>query len=134
VVGRTSQGTEIHATIVRLTRYAAVFEIYSPGLVLRTSEVISDFKIIVRDRSVYSGRAVVRSLVNAGLTIVCEVTLNESGWMDIAFASDMVGALHSRTGTPQERPRSACKWMVRQSNELLRRYISAARCAQSRWE
>jgi extracellular factor (EF) 3-hydroxypalmitic acid methyl ester biosynthesis protein len=91
VVGRTSQGTEIHATIVRLTRYAAVFEIYSPGLVLRTSEVISDFKIIVRDRSVYSGRAVVRSLVNAGLTIVCEVTLNESGWMDIAFASEMVG-------------------------------------------
>jgi extracellular factor (EF) 3-hydroxypalmitic acid methyl ester biosynthesis protein len=91
VVGQTSQGTEIHATIVRLTRYSAVFEIYNPALVLRTSEVITDFKIIVRDRSVYSGRAVVRSLVNAGLTVVCEVTLAETGWMDVAFAADMVG-------------------------------------------
>jgi extracellular factor (EF) 3-hydroxypalmitic acid methyl ester biosynthesis protein len=91
VAGQTSQGAEIHATMVRLTRYAAVFEIYNPGLVLRTSEVIDNFKIVVRDRSIYSGRAVVRSIVNAGLTIVCEVTLNESGWMDIAFASQMVG-------------------------------------------
>jgi extracellular factor (EF) 3-hydroxypalmitic acid methyl ester biosynthesis protein len=97
VVGQTSQGVDIQATMVRLTRYAAVFEIYSPGLVLRTSEVISNFKIIVRDRSVYSGRAVVRSLVNAGLTIVCEVTLSENGWMDIAFASEMVG--HGRLQT-----------------------------------
>lgn len=91
VVGQTSQGTEIHATIVRLTRYAAVFEIYNPALVLRMSEVITDFKIVVRDRSVYSGRAVVRSLVNAGLTVICEVTLAETGWMDVAFAADMVG-------------------------------------------
>jgi extracellular factor (EF) 3-hydroxypalmitic acid methyl ester biosynthesis protein len=91
VAGQTSQGVDIRASMVRLTRYAAVFEIYSPGLVLRTSEVISDFKIIVRDRSVYSGRAVVRSLVNAGQTIVCEVTLNENGWTDIAFAAEMIG-------------------------------------------
>jgi extracellular factor (EF) 3-hydroxypalmitic acid methyl ester biosynthesis protein len=82
---------EIHATIVRLTRYAAVFEIYNPALVLRMSEVITDFKIVVRDRSVYSGRAVVRSLVNAGLTVICEVMLAETGWMDVAFAADMVG-------------------------------------------
>jgi extracellular factor (EF) 3-hydroxypalmitic acid methyl ester biosynthesis protein len=90
ILGLTSQGTEIHATVVRLTRYAAVFEVYNPALVLRTSEVISDFKIVVRDRTVYSGRAVVRSLVNAGVTVVCEVTLAETGWMDIAFAAEMV--------------------------------------------
>src|ERR1700761_7881062 len=87
IVGQTSQGTEIHATIVRMTRLSVVFEIYNPALVLRTSEVISDFKIVVRDRSVYSGRAVVRSLVNAGLTVICEVTLAETGWMDVAFAA-----------------------------------------------
>jgi extracellular factor (EF) 3-hydroxypalmitic acid methyl ester biosynthesis protein len=91
VLGLTSQGNEIHATVVRMTRYAAVFEIYNPALVLRTSEVITDFKIVVRDRSIYSGRAVVRSLVNAGLTVVCEVTLAETGWMDVAFAEEMVG-------------------------------------------
>jgi extracellular factor (EF) 3-hydroxypalmitic acid methyl ester biosynthesis protein len=91
VAGQTSQGAEIHATLVRLTRYAAVFEIYNPALVLRTSEVISNFKIVVRDRTIYSGRAVVRSLIQAGLTVICEVTLNESGWMDVEFASEMVG-------------------------------------------
>jgi extracellular factor (EF) 3-hydroxypalmitic acid methyl ester biosynthesis protein len=91
IVGLTSQGAEIHATVVRLTRYTAVFEIYNPALVLRMSEVITDFKVVIRDRSVYSGRAVVRSLVNAGLTVVCEVTLAETGWMDVAFAAEMVG-------------------------------------------
>ena len=85
VFGQTSQGAEIHATIVRLARYTAVFEIYSPTLLLRTSEVLSNFKIVVRDRTLYSGRVVVRSLVSAGLTLVCEVTLNENAWIDVAF-------------------------------------------------
>jgi len=50
--------------------------------VLRTSEVITDFKIVVRDRSIYSGRAVVRSFVNAGLTVVCESpSPKPAGWM-----------------------------------------------------
>ena len=61
VVGLTSQGAEVHATLIRLTRFAAVFEVYNPALVLRTSEVLDNFKIIVRDRTIYSGRAVVRS-------------------------------------------------------------------------
>jgi extracellular factor (EF) 3-hydroxypalmitic acid methyl ester biosynthesis protein len=91
VVGQTSQGVEIHATIVKLSRLSAVFEIYNPVVVLRTSEVISGFKIVVNDRSIFSGRAVVRTILNAGLTMVCEVTLNEGGWMDLAFAAEMVG-------------------------------------------
>lgn len=83
VVGETSQGLEIHATLVRLTRFLAVIEIYTPGLVLRTSEVLSHFRIVVRDRAIYSGRAMVRSFINAGPTLVCEVTLDESSWMDV---------------------------------------------------
>jgi extracellular factor (EF) 3-hydroxypalmitic acid methyl ester biosynthesis protein len=86
VVGQTSQGAELHATLLRFTRFLAVFEIYSPAIVLRTSEVITDFKIVVRDRAIYSGRAVVRNLVNSGITVVCEVVLNESAWMDVDFA------------------------------------------------
>ncbi|HLX70872.1 MAG TPA: class I SAM-dependent methyltransferase [Verrucomicrobiae bacterium] len=91
VFGQTSQGAEIHATLVRLTRLTAVFEVYSPSVLLRTSEVLSDFKIVVRDRTLYRGRAVVRTLVNAGLTMVCEVTLTESAWMDVALTAEMVG-------------------------------------------
>ncbi len=91
VLGETSQGIEIHATLLRLTRFVAVFEIYNPALVLRTSEVLTTFKIVVRDRTIYSGRAVVCSLVNAGLMTVCEVTLNENSWLDVAFALEMIG-------------------------------------------
>lgn len=91
VFGQTSQGVDIHATLVRLTRYTAVFEIYSSALVLRTSEVLENFKIIVRDTTVYSGRAIVRSLVNAGPTLVCEVKLNESSFSLPSFSSSTRG-------------------------------------------
>lgn len=85
VLGQTSQGVDVHANLVRLTRHSVVFEVYNPALVLRTSEVLENFKIIVHDRAIYSGRGIVRSLVNAGSTLVCEVTLNENAWMDVAF-------------------------------------------------
>jgi extracellular factor (EF) 3-hydroxypalmitic acid methyl ester biosynthesis protein len=91
VVGQSNQGAEIRASLLRFTRYLAVFEIYNPAIVLRTSEVISEFKIILQDRTVYSGRAVVRGLVNPGLMTICEVTLTESSWMDVEFASEMIG-------------------------------------------
>ena len=52
VTGKTSQGVELRANKMRMTRYLAVFEIFNPTLVLRTSEVINDFKIIVRDRTI----------------------------------------------------------------------------------
>ncbi|MEY2466669.1 MAG: extracellular factor 3-hydroxypalmitic acid methyl ester biosynthesis protein, partial [Verrucomicrobiota bacterium] len=90
VIGHTSQGNELQATLVRLTRYIAVFEIYSPALVLRTSEVFADLQIVLRERTIYSGRAVVRSIINAGSTVVCEVTLSEEAWIDVEFAAGMV--------------------------------------------
>jgi extracellular factor (EF) 3-hydroxypalmitic acid methyl ester biosynthesis protein len=90
ILCQTSQGVEIHASVLRLTRFLAVFEIYSPALVLRTSEVLSDFKVVLRDRTIYSGRAVVRSLVSAAMLTVCEVTLDENSWRDVEFAAEMI--------------------------------------------
>jgi len=87
VVCQTNQGGEIRASLLRLTRFAVVFEIYSPTSVLRLSEVLSEFRIIVQDRTLYSGRAVIRSLVNAGLTLVCEVTLDEGSWTDVDLSA-----------------------------------------------
>jgi len=81
VVCRTSQGMEIRAALVRLTRFTAVFEIYSPGIILRTSEVLSEFKIITEDRAIYSGRAVVANLIDMGAAVVCETTL-EDAWLE----------------------------------------------------
>lgn len=95
VLGQTSQGAEIHANLVRLSRYAAAFEIYNPAIVLRTSEVLDNFKIILRDRAIYSGRAVVRSLLNAGPTLMCEVKLNESSFSILSLASPDAGMRES---------------------------------------
>jgi len=82
VAGQTSQGIEIQGTLLRLTRFLAVFEMYNPALVLRTSEVLTDFKIALRDRTVYSGRAVISSLVNTGGVMVCEVSLGDF-WLEL---------------------------------------------------
>ena len=82
VVCQNSQGVEIQATLLHFTRFLAAFEIYTAGIVLRMSEVLSDFNIILNDRRVYAGRAVVSNLVNAGTMLVCEVTLDDC-WIDI---------------------------------------------------
>ena len=89
VTCQSSQGAEIRATLLRLTRFTATFEIYNPALVLRASEVLTDFKIIINDRAIYSGRAVVRTLVNTGQIAVCEATLEEGSWMDLDFTPAM---------------------------------------------
>ncbi len=97
VIGQTSQGTEVHATLLRLTRYLAVFEVYNPGFVLRASEVLSDFKIVINDRTVYSGRAVISNLLNAGSVVVCEATLGDS-WLEVDAISQTDGGKGIRAG------------------------------------
>jgi extracellular factor (EF) 3-hydroxypalmitic acid methyl ester biosynthesis protein len=82
IVGRTSQGYEIRATPLRITRHAVAFEVYNPYSILQLSEVLKEFKIIVNDRLIYSGRATVSSLVNTGIVVVCEATLDED-WLDV---------------------------------------------------
>jgi len=90
IVGQSANGVGIQASLLRMTRNMAAFEISNPTLSLRTSEVINDFKIVIRDRTIYSGRAVVRNLVNAGLTTVCNVALEEKAWVDFKFSPDML--------------------------------------------
>src|SRR5208282_1243522 len=60
-----------------------VFELYSPAVVPQLSEASQKFQIILQGRTVYSGRAVVRNLVDAGTKIVCEATLEETQWTDL---------------------------------------------------
>ena len=63
VLCQSSQAVEIRASLLRVTRYVAAFEVYNPSLVLQVSEVLGDFKIILQERTIYSGRAVVTTLV-----------------------------------------------------------------------
>lgn len=80
VVCQTSHGTELHTTLLRLSRRQVALEIYDPHIILQMSEVLK-LKISAGSRSVYAGRAVIRNLVNTGATMVCEVTLDDK-WCD----------------------------------------------------
>ncbi len=86
LVCRNSQGVQIRATILRLTRYIVAFEVYNPYSILQTSEVLSGFQIFVNTHMVYDGRAVVRSLINTGIYLVAEADLDD-GWLDVDLFS-----------------------------------------------
>ena len=92
VICQNSQGVEIRASLLRVTRYLAVFEIYNPSLVLQASEVLGGFKIILNERTIYAGRAVVTTLVNAGTMLVCEAKLDESAFLLASFSPSIDSA------------------------------------------
>ncbi|MDC0325277.1 class I SAM-dependent methyltransferase [bacterium] len=83
-----SQGHELRATPVRLTRHLVVFEVYNPYSILQLSEVLQEFQIFINQRLVYSGRAVVSNLVNTGIFLVCEASLDD-GWLDVDLTRPM---------------------------------------------
>jgi len=84
IVCRTSTGMDVRGTLIRLNRFSVVFEIYNPSPFLRVSEVLSEFKIIYYDRTVYSGQSVVRNIIDTGQLIICEATLQEKAWKNVA--------------------------------------------------
>ncbi|HTX20554.1 MAG TPA: CheR family methyltransferase [Candidatus Aquilonibacter sp.] len=79
VLCKTRAGIELHGKLIKLTRLVIAFEIYDPGVALRLSEILDDFKIFLDDREAYSGRAVVSNVVQTAALTVCEVKLDEPG-------------------------------------------------------
>jgi extracellular factor (EF) 3-hydroxypalmitic acid methyl ester biosynthesis protein len=95
-----SEGAEIRATLIRLSRQSAFFEIHSPNSVLKSSEVLSDFRIVWQDRDLYSGRAVIANLVTAGTSALGEAELEEP-W-DRIWAQEKHGGAENLTADYQE--------------------------------
>ncbi len=87
VVCRNSQGVEVRGTLHRLSRYLAVFEVYNPYSIVQLSEVLRDFRIMMNDRVIYSGRATIANLVNTGIILICEASLPDDGWLDVDIFS-----------------------------------------------
>ena len=83
VVCRGSSKQEVRGRLVKFTRVAASFEIFSPDSDLRVSEVLTDFTIILHERAIYSGRATVSGLVGVGHSILCSASLDEGSWKDL---------------------------------------------------
>jgi extracellular factor (EF) 3-hydroxypalmitic acid methyl ester biosynthesis protein len=88
ILARNSQGLEVRAGMLRVSRYIVVFEVYNPYSILQLSEVLTEFKIIMQDRLVYSGRAVISNVVNTGIMLICEGTLDDS-WLDVDLFSSI---------------------------------------------
>src|SRR5262249_54216152 len=42
------------------------------------------------DRTLYSGRAVVRNIVSTGMVCVCEAALEETDWRDVDLTTEML--------------------------------------------
>jgi extracellular factor (EF) 3-hydroxypalmitic acid methyl ester biosynthesis protein len=84
VTFQTQDGVELRGTPVRVTRHHIVCEFYRPAVVPQLSEALPQFQIVLQGRTVYSGRAVVSSLVDAGVKVVCEATLDETQWTDLS--------------------------------------------------
>jgi extracellular factor (EF) 3-hydroxypalmitic acid methyl ester biosynthesis protein len=83
VSGKDKEGAEFRARLVKLSPHRVVFETFHAATEFRTSQVLTDFRIIVNEQSVYHGRAVINSLINLGTGTICEATLDDS-WVDPA--------------------------------------------------
>lgn len=77
----SAQGFEVEAPVTHLTRHLAVLTLHNTAVLLRTSEVLPEFKLRFDDHMVYSGRAVALNVVLTGTQLVVEVSL-EDGWIE----------------------------------------------------
>ena len=93
----SSEGLELRAGLLRLTRHQAVIEIYTPLTVLRVSENLNNFRIILQDRTVYAGRGVITSVMGTSTVLVCEVNLEEA-WQDVELMSPSRDGTRIRAG------------------------------------
>jgi extracellular factor (EF) 3-hydroxypalmitic acid methyl ester biosynthesis protein len=87
IVCENSQGIPVRGTLLRMTRYSVSFEAYNPYSILQLSEVLSDFRILVSGKILYSGRGIVSNMVNTGIVLVCEASLDEDNWLDVDVLS-----------------------------------------------
>jgi extracellular factor (EF) 3-hydroxypalmitic acid methyl ester biosynthesis protein len=73
-------------TLLHLTRQAAAFEVYNPHSIVQLSEVLDQFTISRGERMIYTGRAVVTTLVPAGSLLIVSATLVDP-WTDMTGLS-----------------------------------------------
>lgn len=100
VVCQSGQGLEVRGRLVKLTRHAVAFEVFSHGSDLRLSEVLAQFRIIFHEHTIYSGQATVSNLMTMNRAIVCTATLEEKSWtaLPLAGSSAVADSLKEKFG------------------------------------
>lgn len=84
----TLGGVELEGCLIRLGRFEVVFDVFSPEVLLRTSEVLPRLKILRQGCVVYEGRATVTNLINLAGGVTCVATVEEPG----VFVTPVSGA------------------------------------------
>lgn len=84
VVFQSNEGLQLQGVPLRIQRHAIVFELYNPLATLHVSEALSHFKISLPQTAGYAGRAVIRSVMDAGTRTIVEATLDEHSWLEVA--------------------------------------------------
>ncbi len=90
IVCHNSEGLEFRGMLLKLGRYTAVFEVYNPYSIVRTSEVLTNCKVFINGQAVYFGRLTITSITHTGLVLVCEAWLEEASWLDVGSFSTLV--------------------------------------------
>jgi len=91
VLFQTTDGLTLRGMPLRVTRHAIVFELYHANVTPQLSEILEPFKLTLQERTIYSGRAVICNVVNAGVKMICEVTLSGGSWTEAEFAAANLG-------------------------------------------
>ena len=76
VVGGRGPDGDFQGRLVRLTRQAAVFELYDPAPPIRLSETLKHLRIHSAGQRAYQGQATVTSLLDTGACFLCETQLD----------------------------------------------------------
>lgn len=70
VIFRNARGAQVRGTPVRISREAIVFEVYTPYPVVEAGEEVTNLKVIRNGHAVYSGGAVVDSVLSTGWNVI----------------------------------------------------------------
>ncbi|SIT44741.1 Regulatory protein [Paraburkholderia ribeironis] len=128
---RNSQGEQVRGTIINLQRKSLVMEVYNPYSIVQVSEVLSDLSVKMGVEHAYSGKAVVISMVNTGLTAIISVTLIAE-WRELSGGA----ALEARA-VGEEARRFAQDWaerfQIRRDYQIAVNQIRAFLSDMSRW-
>jgi len=83
-------GMTLRGRPLRMTRHEVVFELLNPLVTPQFSETLDAFKIVLQAQTSYSGRAVIRKVVNEGIKVICEAALDEAAWSESVFAGGQI--------------------------------------------
>lgn len=102
IVFTNSQGITARGTLVSLNRTLVIFEVYNPYSIVQLSEVLQEVQVSRRQRTIYTGRAMVSNLVSTGLMLIVSAALVDP-WNELESVS-------TREGVGEETKRFLNDW------------------------